>query len=159
MASVPSLNTTQMDTLSVMLRHQEALGGALKRDNLQKKLDDPATEPELRTAIQGLLGDQDLFKLLDTKRKRREDGKLSMDDVRSVVNDSPELRAHMVQKAENGTHAYIPSDAAEGQTRARHPPRRALRRDLRSWCPGPDDRHRSRAFCGSWQAGSDPKRM
>lgn len=115
MATVNSLSTTQMDTLSVMLRHQDALGGALKKDNLQQKLDDPATDPDLRTAIQGLLNDQDLFKLLDTKRKKGEDGKLSMDDVRSVVDDSPELRAHMTQKAEMGTHAYIPSDAPQDQ--------------------------------------------
>lgn len=108
----PALNDSQMGALAILQRHGDAF--PIKDKDLQKKIDDPKTPPDLRQALMQLRDDPALHLMLDTGRKgggaNKADGNISARDM-MALSESPAMKTFNAKKAETYTHNYIPSDA------------------------------------------------
>ena len=116
----PTLNDTQMSVLSILQRHADAF--PIKDKDLQKKIDDPKTPPDLRAALVQLRADPALLLMLDTGRKggglAKADGNISAKDM-LALSETPAMKTFNQKKAETYLHNYIPSDADATVTNGR----------------------------------------
>ncbi|MBC7513809.1 MAG: hypothetical protein H7234_05155 [Herminiimonas sp.] len=108
----PALTDSQMGALAILQRHGDVF--PIKDKDLQKKIDDPKTLPDLRQALMQLRDDPALHLMLDTGRKGggagKADGNISAKDM-LALSESPAMKTFNAKKADTYTHNYIPSDA------------------------------------------------
>lgn len=107
------LNPDQMDTLSVLQRHSKQIDFHLDNDDIQKKIDDPKTPPDLQAALKKLLADPQLKTLLDAANP--EGGLDGCDNYVSSTNldalsTIPGLKELNRKKADVFLHNYTPSE-------------------------------------------------
>jgi type III secretion translocon protein HrpF len=107
------------ETVAILGRHEEIFEDKPNREDLQAKLDDPNTPPDLKRALKHLLNDGELFGKLDgADDDGNHDGHISKDDL-NVVQNEPEQKAYNEKKSEAGTHNYIPSDNEDKNVKPR----------------------------------------
>ena len=113
----PALTESQMGVLSILQRHGDAF--PLKDKDLQKKLDDPKTPPDLKQALMQLANDPALHIMLDSVNgMSKADGKMGAKEIKAL-SESPAMKAFNQKKAETYVHNYIPSDADAAVTNGR----------------------------------------
>ncbi len=108
----PALNDRQMGALSTLQRHQDEL--PIKLKDIQKKIDDKDTPPDLKAALIQIRDDPTLAITLDTAKKgggiEGTDGTIGGKDI-GVLSDRPEMKEYNQKKAAGYVDSYIPSDA------------------------------------------------
>jgi len=110
------LSPEQTQAISTLSRHEgEFSKHGTKMGDIEKKLDDPNTPPDLKQAIQTVMADPDLKAQLDGNG----DGKISSKDINRMAN-KPEVKAFNERKADDYAQNYIPS-GDEGKTTAGRP--------------------------------------
>jgi NolX protein len=100
------LQGSQLEIVSILLRHQDQIPG--NRKQLEERAQDQTLPEDLRTALQGLLGDPSLLERLDTSRKNKVDGKYNADDLLKLA-DRQEVKDFVAAKAQTYVENYVPS--------------------------------------------------
>jgi len=111
------LTDDEMSTLSVLGRHADAISG--KDSDIQKKIDDPKTPSDLKTALQQLQKDPSLMDMLDAGKNGKVDGKIGSDDISHLTSKRPEMVAYNEQQAQTYVDNYIPSDDTDPNAKPR----------------------------------------
>jgi type III secretion translocon protein HrpF len=110
---VPVLNAAQTEALATLQRHR---GGDFSTNlgDLQKRIDDPSTPPDLKKALGQIKNDPTFKLMLDTGRDgggfRNCDGTVSNQDI-DKLSQSPAMVKYDEQQAVVFAQNYIPSDA------------------------------------------------
>jgi type III secretion translocon protein HrpF len=111
------LTDDEMSTLSVLDRHADAIAG--KDSDIQKKIDDPNTPSDLKTALQALQKDPSLMDMLDAGKNGKVDGKIGKDDISHLTSKRPEMVAYNQKLAQTYVDNYIPSDDTDSDAKPR----------------------------------------
>ncbi|CAB3772201.1 HrpF/NolX family T3SS translocon protein [Paraburkholderia humisilvae] len=111
------LSDQQLQTLSVLGRHEGDI--SLKTKDIQSKIDDPNTPPDLKAALQQLQSDPSLVAKLDAGQNGKIDGKFSGKDITNLVKSHPELKQYNEAQAELYVNDYIPSDDTDDDPQPR----------------------------------------
>ena len=116
----PTLTDSQLEALSILQRHREDCG--CKNSELQAKIDDPKTPPDLKQALVQMRDDPALNILVDNGKNgggaNKADGKWGGKDINGL-SELPQLKAYNEKKAASYTKNYIPSDADPSVTEGR----------------------------------------
>jgi len=105
----PALNNSQMEAVSTLQRHRDVF--PIDQKDLQKKIDDPKTPPDLKAALIKLRDDPALALTLDTAREGgAPNGIIGIKDL-NTVSERGEMKAFTTLKTREYTELYIPSDA------------------------------------------------
>ena len=108
----PTFNNEQMGTISTLQRHRDAF--PIKMNEIQKKIDDPKTPPDLKAALEHVRDDPTLAIALDATNRggglSNSDGVLSDRDL-DRLGELPAMKAFNESQAKNYVQNYIPSDA------------------------------------------------
>ncbi|HZZ11830.1 MAG TPA: HrpF/NolX family T3SS translocon protein, partial [Paraburkholderia sp.] len=113
----PVASPDRAGTISVLQRHEGELG-TIRFADLDKKINDPKTPPDLKAALQTVKNDPGLQKMLDAGKNGKTDGKFSGGDVKALSN-SPTLIALNEEQAGAFEKNYIPSDDTSGAKQGR----------------------------------------
>jgi len=105
------------NAINVLQRHEGELG-TLKFSDLDKKINDPKTPPDLKAALQTVKNDPGLQQMLDSGKNGKTDGKFSGGDVKAL-SSSPTLIAMNQKQASSFEKNYIPSDDTSGAKQGR----------------------------------------
>ncbi len=109
-----TLSQSEVQIVSVLDRHKDQC--PISWDGLQDKINDPATPPDLKAALQGLAQDQRLFTAIGSQGDGRCGGKIKAKDLDAFTAEHAQVSAFNEQQAKSFEQNYIPSDGnANGQ--------------------------------------------
>lgn len=109
-----TLSQQEVQIVSVLDRHKDQC--PISWDGLQDKINDPATPPDLKAALQGLAQDQQLFTAIGSQGDGRCGGKIKANDLDAFTAEHAQVSAFNEQQAKSFEQNYIPSDGnANGQ--------------------------------------------
>lgn len=118
--SRPVMNDRQMEVISTLQRHRGDF--PIKKEDLQKRIDDPKTPPDLKAALQQVKDDPTLGLMLDSTNQgggfKNVDGCLSDRDL-DRLGEGADMKGYNERKAKGYVQNYIPSDAGSSVVSAR----------------------------------------
>ncbi|MBB4189003.1 type III secretion translocon protein HrpF [Sinorhizobium terangae] len=103
-----SLTETELQIVAVLNRHKDQC--PLSWDSLGDKANDPSTPPDLKTAIQGLQQDPELFYAIGSQGDGRCGGSIKAKDLSGFSELHSQVAAFQDQQAQSYVQNYIPSD-------------------------------------------------
>jgi type III secretion translocon protein HrpF len=110
----PAMSADEMDTLAVLLHHRDKM--PLKVKDLQARIDDPETPPDLKKAYESVRDNPKLLRILDAGKKDGGMGKtdgLLGDKELGYIAAWPEMQQHNAELARNYADFYVPSDSKD----------------------------------------------
>ena len=112
-----TLSDTELQIVSVLDRHKDQC--PLEWNSLQDKINDSATPPDLKAALQGLQNDPQLFYAIGSQGDGKCGGKIKAGDLSDFSANHPQVASFKEQQATSYESNYIPSDgSSNGQPQA-----------------------------------------
>ncbi|GLU31299.1 HrpF/NolX family T3SS translocon protein [Trinickia caryophylli] len=105
-----TLTDQQLQIVSVLDRHKDQC--PLEIDNLDAKINDPSTPPDLKAALQGLQQDPQLAIAIGSQGDGRCGGKIKAKDLEKFSENHPQVAQFNEQQAKSYVNNYIPSDGS-----------------------------------------------
>ncbi|MBC7575546.1 MAG: hypothetical protein H7244_14565 [Herminiimonas sp.] len=118
----PAMSADEMDTLSILLHHRDKM--PLKVKDLQSRIDNPKTPPDLKKAYESIRDNPKLLRILDAGKKDGGMGKtdgLMGDKELGYIAAWPEMQQHSAELAHNYADFYVPSDSKDASSEEPRP--------------------------------------
>jgi|GEM_PF-1386396 len=106
------LNQSELEIVSVLDRHKDQVD-SLSFDQLDAKINDPATQPDLKKALIGLQKDPRLFFAIGSQKDGRCGGKIKAQDLTDFSYYHKQIAEYNDKKAKDYTQNYIASDSPD----------------------------------------------
>lgn len=106
------LNQSELEIVSVLDRHKDQVD-SLSFDQLDAKINDPSTQPDLKKALQGLQKDPRLFFAIGSQKDGKCGGKIKAQDLTDFSYYHPQIAEYNDKQAKSYTQNYIASDSPD----------------------------------------------
>ncbi|WP_416203518.1 HrpF/NolX family T3SS translocon protein [Xanthomonas euvesicatoria] len=106
------LNQSELEIVSVLDRHKDQVH-SLSFDQLDAKINDPSTQPDLKKALQGLQKDPRLFFAIGSQKDGKCGGKIKAKDLTHFSYYHPQIAEYNDKQAKSYTQNYIASDSPD----------------------------------------------
>ncbi|MBV6847890.1 HrpF/NolX family T3SS translocon protein [Xanthomonas euvesicatoria] len=106
------LNQSELEVVSVLDRHKDQVD-SLSFDQLDAKINDPSTQPDLKKALQGLQKDPRLFFAIGSQKDSKCGGKIKAQDLTDFSYYHPQIAEYNDKQAKSYTQNYIASDSPD----------------------------------------------
>ncbi|WP_372363727.1 HrpF/NolX family T3SS translocon protein [Xanthomonas sp. NCPPB 3583] len=106
------LNQSELEIVSVLDRHKDQIG-SLPFDQLDAKINDPSTQPDLKQALIGLQKDPRLFFAIGSQKDGKCGGKINGNNLTDFSYYHPQIAEYNDKKAKSYTQNYIASDSPD----------------------------------------------
>ncbi|ALS96227.1 HrpF/NolX family T3SS translocon protein [Xanthomonas oryzae] len=106
------LNQSELEIVSVLDRHKDQVD-SLSFDQLDAKINDPSTQPDLKKALKGLQKDPRLFFAIGSQKDGKCGGKIKAQDLTDFSYYHPQIAEYNDKKAKSYTQNYIASDSPD----------------------------------------------
>ncbi|AYO96986.1 HrpF/NolX family T3SS translocon protein [Xanthomonas axonopodis] len=106
------LNQSELEIVSVLDRHKDQVD-SLSFDQLDSKINDPSTQPDLKKALQGLQKDPRLFFAIGSQKDGKCGGKIKAQDLTDFSYYHPQIAEYNDKQAKSYTQNYIASDSPD----------------------------------------------
>ncbi|PPU70641.1 serine kinase [Xanthomonas cucurbitae] len=105
------LNQNELEIVTTLDRHKDKLPMAWA--DLDAKIDDPATPPDLKKALTELQNDPRLFFAIGSQGDGKCDGDIKADDLSKFSASHWQVAVYATQQAKNYTQNYVASDSPD----------------------------------------------
>ncbi|MGK9143226.1 serine kinase [Xanthomonas euvesicatoria] len=106
------LNQSELEIVSVLDRHKDQVD-SLSFDQLDAKINNPSTQPDLKKALQGLQKDPRLFFAIGSQKDGKCGGKIKAQDLTDFSYYHPQIAEYNDKQAKSYTQNYIASDSPD----------------------------------------------
>ncbi len=106
------LNQSEVEIVSVLDRHKDQIG-SLPFDQLDAKINDPSTQPDLKEALIGLQKDPRLFFAIGSQKDGKCGGKINGQNLTDFSYYHPQIAEYNDKQAKGYTQNYIASDSSD----------------------------------------------
>ncbi|MBV6885365.1 HrpF/NolX family T3SS translocon protein [Xanthomonas euvesicatoria] len=106
------LNQSELEIVSFLDRHKDQVD-SLSFDQLDAKINDPSTQPDLKKALQGLQKDPRLFFAIGSQKDGKCGGKIKAQDLTDFSYYHPQIAEYNDKQAKSYTQNYIASDSPD----------------------------------------------